>query len=154
MEHSLSLLGYIILHSLLLSFQTHCETEKSKIRIRAIPSLFQHMGTHSSLAGKIQSLKVRIRNECHIFTLYACVLTYFSNELQGPHLWHQVAFPYPIMVFADLVRILIWHLSCSWSIASAQTPLNLSSEQLHFMACKNPLHNTRFRMLCSMQTKP
>ncbi|NXI23814.1 MGT4B acetylglucosaminyltransferase, partial [Sterrhoptilus dennistouni] len=36
---------------------THCEMEKSKLRIRAKPSLFQHMGIHSSLAGKIQNLK-------------------------------------------------------------------------------------------------
>ncbi|XP_071411810.1 alpha-1,3-mannosyl-glycoprotein 4-beta-N-acetylglucosaminyltransferase-like protein MGAT4D isoform X2 [Pithys albifrons albifrons] len=36
---------------------THCEQEKAKLRIRAKPSLFQHMGTYSSLAGKIQNLK-------------------------------------------------------------------------------------------------
>ncbi|XP_068868816.1 alpha-1,3-mannosyl-glycoprotein 4-beta-N-acetylglucosaminyltransferase-like protein MGAT4D isoform X2 [Aphelocoma coerulescens] len=36
---------------------THCEKEKSKLRIRAKPSLFQHMGVYSSLAGKIQNLK-------------------------------------------------------------------------------------------------
>ncbi|NWW73589.1 MGT4B acetylglucosaminyltransferase, partial [Climacteris rufus] len=36
---------------------THCEKEKSKLRIRAKPSLFQHIGLHSSLAGKIQNLK-------------------------------------------------------------------------------------------------
>ncbi|XP_051473968.1 alpha-1,3-mannosyl-glycoprotein 4-beta-N-acetylglucosaminyltransferase-like protein MGAT4D [Apus apus] len=36
---------------------THCEKEKAKLRIRAKPSLFQHMGTYSSLAGKIQNLK-------------------------------------------------------------------------------------------------
>ncbi|NWR29924.1 MGT4B acetylglucosaminyltransferase, partial [Tachuris rubrigastra] len=36
---------------------THCEQEKSKFRIRAKPSLFQHMGIYSSLAGKIQNLK-------------------------------------------------------------------------------------------------
>uniref|UniRef100_A0A8C5T0Y0 MGAT4 family member D n=1 Tax=Malurus cyaneus samueli TaxID=2593467 RepID=A0A8C5T0Y0_9PASS len=36
---------------------THCEKEKSKLRIRAKPSLFQHMGVHSSLAGKVQNLK-------------------------------------------------------------------------------------------------
>ncbi|KAI6069543.1 Alpha-1,3-mannosyl-glycoprotein 4-beta-N-acetylglucosaminyltransferase-like protein MGAT4D isoform X1 [Aix galericulata] len=35
----------------------HCEKEKEKIRIRAKPSLFQHMGIHSSLSGKIQNLK-------------------------------------------------------------------------------------------------
>ncbi|KAM6075861.1 alpha-1,3-mannosyl-glycoprotein 4-beta-N-acetylglucosaminyltransferase-like protein MGAT4D isoform 2-T2 [Chlamydotis macqueenii] len=36
---------------------THCDKEKAKLRIRAKPSLFQHMGTYSSLAGKIQNLK-------------------------------------------------------------------------------------------------
>ncbi|NWT00720.1 MGT4B acetylglucosaminyltransferase, partial [Mionectes macconnelli] len=36
---------------------TDCEQEKSKLRIRAKPSLFQHMGIYSSLAGKIQNLK-------------------------------------------------------------------------------------------------
>ncbi|NXA11211.1 MGT4B acetylglucosaminyltransferase, partial [Sapayoa aenigma] len=36
---------------------THCEGEKSKLRIRATPSLFQHIGIYSSLAGKIQNLK-------------------------------------------------------------------------------------------------
>ncbi|XP_042685663.1 alpha-1,3-mannosyl-glycoprotein 4-beta-N-acetylglucosaminyltransferase-like protein MGAT4D isoform X1 [Centrocercus urophasianus] len=35
----------------------HCEKEKAKLRIRAKPSLFQHMGFHSSLSGKIQNLK-------------------------------------------------------------------------------------------------
>uniref|UniRef100_A0A8C8B8B1 MGAT4 family member D n=1 Tax=Otus sunia TaxID=257818 RepID=A0A8C8B8B1_9STRI len=35
----------------------HCEKEKAKLRIRAKPSLFQHVGTYSSLAGKIQNLK-------------------------------------------------------------------------------------------------
>uniref|UniRef100_A0A8C3JSB0 MGAT4 family member D n=1 Tax=Calidris pygmaea TaxID=425635 RepID=A0A8C3JSB0_9CHAR len=35
----------------------HCEKEKAELRIRAKPSLFQHMGIYSSLAGKIQNLK-------------------------------------------------------------------------------------------------
>ncbi|XP_009584343.1 PREDICTED: alpha-1,3-mannosyl-glycoprotein 4-beta-N-acetylglucosaminyltransferase B-like [Fulmarus glacialis] len=34
-----------------------CEKEKAKLRIRAKPSLFQHVGIYSSLAGKIQNLK-------------------------------------------------------------------------------------------------
>lgn len=34
-----------------------CENEKAKLRIRAKPSLFQHVGIHSSLPGKIQNLK-------------------------------------------------------------------------------------------------
>ncbi|KAM5192543.1 alpha-1,3-mannosyl-glycoprotein 4-beta-N-acetylglucosaminyltransferase-like protein MGAT4D [Mantella aurantiaca] len=35
----------------------HCDRQKSNLRIRYRPSLFQHIGTHSSLMGKIQNLK-------------------------------------------------------------------------------------------------
>ncbi|KAJ6668745.1 hypothetical protein lerEdw1_012228 [Lerista edwardsae] len=35
----------------------HCEKQKSYLRIRYKPSLFQHVGIHSSLPGKIQNLK-------------------------------------------------------------------------------------------------
>ncbi|XP_069098668.1 alpha-1,3-mannosyl-glycoprotein 4-beta-N-acetylglucosaminyltransferase-like protein MGAT4D [Pleurodeles waltl] len=35
----------------------HCDRQKANLRIRYRPSLFQHMGTHSSLSGKIQNLK-------------------------------------------------------------------------------------------------
>ncbi|XP_034038125.1 alpha-1,3-mannosyl-glycoprotein 4-beta-N-acetylglucosaminyltransferase B [Thalassophryne amazonica] len=35
----------------------HCNRQKANLRIRFKPSLFQHVGTHSSLAGKIQKLK-------------------------------------------------------------------------------------------------
>ncbi|XP_072261956.1 alpha-1,3-mannosyl-glycoprotein 4-beta-N-acetylglucosaminyltransferase-like protein MGAT4D isoform X2 [Pyxicephalus adspersus] len=35
----------------------HCDRQKSNLRIRYRPSLFQHIGTHSSLVGKIQNLK-------------------------------------------------------------------------------------------------
>ncbi|XP_023667202.1 alpha-1,3-mannosyl-glycoprotein 4-beta-N-acetylglucosaminyltransferase A-like isoform X2 [Paramormyrops kingsleyae] len=34
----------------------HCERQKSSLRIRFRPSLFQHVGLHSSLTGKIQKL--------------------------------------------------------------------------------------------------
>ncbi|XP_075708735.1 alpha-1,3-mannosyl-glycoprotein 4-beta-N-acetylglucosaminyltransferase A isoform X2 [Rhinoderma darwinii] len=34
----------------------HCDRQKSNLRIRFKPSLFQHVGLHSSLAGKIQKL--------------------------------------------------------------------------------------------------
>ncbi|MGH0138343.1 UNVERIFIED_CONTAM: hypothetical protein FKN15_013093 [Acipenser sinensis] len=34
----------------------HCERQKSNLRVRFRPSLFQHVGLHSSLAGKIQKL--------------------------------------------------------------------------------------------------
>ncbi|XP_074847808.1 alpha-1,3-mannosyl-glycoprotein 4-beta-N-acetylglucosaminyltransferase A isoform X3 [Carettochelys insculpta] len=36
--------------------QKHCDRQKSNLRIRFRPSLFQHVGLHSSLAGKIQKL--------------------------------------------------------------------------------------------------
>ncbi|XP_029452686.1 alpha-1,3-mannosyl-glycoprotein 4-beta-N-acetylglucosaminyltransferase-like protein MGAT4D isoform X2 [Rhinatrema bivittatum] len=35
----------------------HCRRQKDNLRIRYRPSLFQHVGTHSSLSGKIQNLK-------------------------------------------------------------------------------------------------
>uniref|UniRef100_A0A8C4HCZ8 Alpha-1,3-mannosyl-glycoprotein 4-beta-N-acetylglucosaminyltransferase A n=1 Tax=Dicentrarchus labrax TaxID=13489 RepID=A0A8C4HCZ8_DICLA len=37
----------------------HCERQKSSLRVRFRPSLFQHVGLHSSLAGKIQKLTVK-----------------------------------------------------------------------------------------------
>ncbi|MGH0157075.1 UNVERIFIED_CONTAM: hypothetical protein FKN15_032905 [Acipenser sinensis] len=36
--------------------EKHCERQKSNLRFRFRPSLFQHVGLHSSLAGKIQKL--------------------------------------------------------------------------------------------------
>lgn len=45
--------------------QKHCDRQKANLRIRFKPSLFQHVGTHSSLAGKIQKLKVNVsRHAC------------------------------------------------------------------------------------------
>ncbi|XP_067850052.1 alpha-1,3-mannosyl-glycoprotein 4-beta-N-acetylglucosaminyltransferase B-like isoform X2 [Heptranchias perlo] len=35
----------------------HCDRQKANLRIRYKPSLFQHVGTHSSLAGKLQPLR-------------------------------------------------------------------------------------------------
>ncbi|XP_043530063.1 alpha-1,3-mannosyl-glycoprotein 4-beta-N-acetylglucosaminyltransferase B-like isoform X1 [Chiloscyllium plagiosum] len=35
----------------------HCDRQKANLRIRYKPSLFQHVGTHSSLVGKLQPLK-------------------------------------------------------------------------------------------------
>ena len=39
-------------------FKDHCERSKSKLKIKYKPSLFQHVGTKSSLKGKTQKLKV------------------------------------------------------------------------------------------------
>lgn len=38
--------------------QDHCKKEKAERWIHYRPSLFQHIGTHSSLKGKVQKLKV------------------------------------------------------------------------------------------------
>ncbi|XP_033112076.1 alpha-1,3-mannosyl-glycoprotein 4-beta-N-acetylglucosaminyltransferase A-like isoform X2 [Anneissia japonica] len=35
----------------------HCTRQKAQLRIRFKPSLYQHVGTHSSLKGKLQKLK-------------------------------------------------------------------------------------------------
>lgn len=37
--------------------QKHCKQEKSKLWLHYKPSLFQHIGTTSSLKGKVQKLK-------------------------------------------------------------------------------------------------
>lgn len=52
--------GLSLGHCGAVSFQKHCDRQKANLRIRFKPSLFQHVGTHSSLAGKIQKLKVGI----------------------------------------------------------------------------------------------
>jgi alpha-1,3-mannosylglycoprotein beta-1,4-N-acetylglucosaminyltransferase A/B len=39
-------------------FQKHCKKAKSQLWMHYKPSLFQHIGTHSSLKGKVQKLKV------------------------------------------------------------------------------------------------
>lgn len=38
--------------------QKHCKKAKDELWIHYKPSLFQHIGTHSSLRGKVQKLKV------------------------------------------------------------------------------------------------
>ena len=38
--------------------QKHCKKAKENVWIHYKPSLFQHIGTHSSLKGKVQKLKV------------------------------------------------------------------------------------------------
>lgn len=43
---------------LLLCYQKQCERLVAEIRRRYKPSLFQHIGVHSSLKGKVQKLKV------------------------------------------------------------------------------------------------
>lgn len=37
--------------------QKHCKKAKENVWIHYKPSLFQHIGTHSSLKGKVQKLK-------------------------------------------------------------------------------------------------
>ena len=44
-----------------------CEKEKAHLRIAYKPSLFQHMGTHSSLRGKVQNLKDNGFKEVNMF---------------------------------------------------------------------------------------
>uniref|UniRef100_A0A7N8Y700 Alpha-1,3-mannosyl-glycoprotein 4-beta-N-acetylglucosaminyltransferase A n=1 Tax=Mastacembelus armatus TaxID=205130 RepID=A0A7N8Y700_9TELE len=52
----------------------HCERQKSSLRVRFRPSLFQHVGLHSSLAGKIQKLTV------NLLTLPLCLYLPVSVE--------------------------------------------------------------------------
>ncbi|XP_048365002.1 alpha-1,3-mannosyl-glycoprotein 4-beta-N-acetylglucosaminyltransferase-like protein MGAT4D isoform X1 [Sphaerodactylus townsendi] len=45
----------------------HCERQKAYLRISYKPSLFQHVGLHSSLAGKIQNLKDKDFGKSRLF---------------------------------------------------------------------------------------
>lgn len=60
--------------------QKHCDRQKANLRIRFKPSLFQHVGTHSSLAGKIQKLKVM--NECVCLCVSSCAEAVYTCKLQ------------------------------------------------------------------------
>lgn len=54
---------YIYFFSQFKIFQDHCKRDKAKFWIHYKPSLFQHIGTHSSLKGKVQRLKVSMNNQ-------------------------------------------------------------------------------------------
>lgn len=45
-----------------------CKEERDKMHIKYKPSLFQHIGTHSSLRGKVQSLKDKQFGKVALFT--------------------------------------------------------------------------------------
>ncbi|XP_066488563.1 alpha-1,3-mannosyl-glycoprotein 4-beta-N-acetylglucosaminyltransferase-like protein MGAT4D [Tiliqua scincoides] len=49
----------------------HCDKQKAFLRIRYKPSLFQHVGLHSSLAGKIQQLKDKDFEKNSLFIAHA-----------------------------------------------------------------------------------
>lgn len=68
--------------------QKHCERQKSSLRVRFRPSLFQHVGLHSSLAGKIQKLTVSHR--CLFSTaveMSSCVETLVSSLCRTRTSW-------------------------------------------------------------------
>lgn len=48
---------FSILYSCRTESQKHCKQEKAKLWLHYKPSLFQHIGTTSSLKGKVQKLK-------------------------------------------------------------------------------------------------
>lgn len=56
--------------------QRDCARRKKALKRRHRPSLFQHVGLHSSLAGKLQRLKA---SDCH--WLLCCILITVVNPL-------------------------------------------------------------------------
>ena len=52
--------------SIIFDLQKSCKAAKEKVWIHYRPSIFQHVGTCSSLKGKVQKLKVCIFVKCHI----------------------------------------------------------------------------------------
>ncbi|GBO41604.1 Alpha-1,3-mannosyl-glycoprotein 4-beta-N-acetylglucosaminyltransferase B, partial [Araneus ventricosus] len=56
-----------------------CRKQKDNVWIHYRPSLFQHVGTHSSLKGKVQKLTV-INSPCLIY-IYICIDLNFLSSL-------------------------------------------------------------------------
>lgn len=62
--------------------QKNCDEQKALLKHRYKPSLFQHVGLHSSLSGKLQHLKVREQAEVHVLKKPK------QHRLWGVTAWH------------------------------------------------------------------
>ncbi|XP_030638641.1 alpha-1,3-mannosyl-glycoprotein 4-beta-N-acetylglucosaminyltransferase B [Chanos chanos] len=60
----------------------HCQSEKNKLKRTYKPSLFQHVGLHSSLHGKIQNLKDKDFGKQKLFTGYVNPAASINSTLQ------------------------------------------------------------------------
>ncbi|XP_030224735.1 alpha-1,3-mannosyl-glycoprotein 4-beta-N-acetylglucosaminyltransferase B isoform X1 [Gadus morhua] len=61
--------------------EKHCNAQKSLIRRRHKPSLFQHVGLQSSLSGKVQSLKDKDFSKQDLFRAHSNPLAQVSTSL-------------------------------------------------------------------------
>ncbi|XP_074650022.1 alpha-1,3-mannosyl-glycoprotein 4-beta-N-acetylglucosaminyltransferase B-like isoform X2 [Tubulanus polymorphus] len=66
----------------------HCERMKASVRIKYKPSLFQHIGIHSSLKGKIQKLKDRSFVVAKLHRAHANPPAEVSTTLKVFHYYH------------------------------------------------------------------
>ncbi|KAI4879318.1 hypothetical protein NFI96_022622 [Prochilodus magdalenae] len=67
-------------------FSKHCSNEKAKLKRTFKPSLFQHVGLHSSLPGKIQNLKDKDFGKQILYKAHsnpAAVLSTSLKDYQG-----------------------------------------------------------------------
>jgi len=148
MEVSLHLLHLNKISVAYFFFQAHCEKEKARLRIRAKPSLFQHMGLHSSLSGKIQNLKVSIRNDC----LSSVLAFWFVSQFGIKHCIFSIKWHFHIL---EMLAYSSGGEYCSgiWIADGAYcfctNVFGPWAEYLHqsSMTCRNPLHSTSFHAL-------
>lgn len=54
---------------------------KAELWVHYKPSLFQHIGTHSSLKGKVQKLKVHILKGKQLHIWYFCFFFFFLYSI-------------------------------------------------------------------------
>lgn len=149
MEVSLHLLHLNKISVAYFFFQAHCEKEKARLRIRAKPSLFQHMGLHSSLSGKIQNLKVSIRNDCLSSVLAFWFVSQFGIKhcifsISGTSISQKcwlTALPENIVLASELQ---MGHTASAqmFLVPELNTCISQSS-----MTCRNRLHSTSFHAL-------
>uniref|UniRef100_A0A673NKR5 Alpha-1,3-mannosyl-glycoprotein 4-beta-N-acetylglucosaminyltransferase B-like n=1 Tax=Sinocyclocheilus rhinocerous TaxID=307959 RepID=A0A673NKR5_9TELE len=96
----------------------HCDRQKANLRIRFKPSLFQHVGTHSSLAGKIQKLKDKDFGKQTLHKGHANPLAEVTTSLK--------TYQHFTLEKAYLGEDFFWALIAGFSKSESLSPCNIS----------------------------
>ncbi|TSO15263.1 Matrix metalloproteinase-17 [Bagarius yarrelli] len=105
----------------------NCITEKAKLKRTFKPSLFQHVGVHSSLPGKTQNLKVTVRKRVKQGLLSCCKPSTDGFVIIGSFVKGIAAGSIdPELRDLDAMRLFVHNTSKSWVILSEVSVLSLS----------------------------
>lgn len=79
---------------LFLITQEHCRQEMAKVWLHYEPSLFQHVGTTSSLKGKVQSIKDALFGRIPLYFPHKNPPASKLESTTVPHEWHTLTRAY------------------------------------------------------------